>query len=63
MVQDHKVLRYTALLTCVFESFACLALHVIPLRRGTIIFHHFLELPILTPIVSAPSGPTILLWI
>jgi hypothetical protein len=41
LVQGHKVLRYTVFLSCMFESSACLALHIIPLRRGTILFIDF----------------------
>jgi hypothetical protein len=39
LVQGHKVLRCTTLLSCMLESSACLALHIIPFRRGTILFH------------------------
>jgi hypothetical protein len=45
------------------ESTACLALHIIPLGRSTILFHRLFEMSVLTPIVSVPSGPTILHWI
>jgi hypothetical protein len=38
LVQGHKVLRCTARFSCMLESSACLALHILPLRRGTIFF-------------------------
>jgi hypothetical protein len=45
------------------ETTACLALHITPFRRSTILFHCLCKLPVFTPIASAPSGPTIFLQI
>jgi hypothetical protein len=50
-------------LNSMLETTACPTLNITLFRGSTILFYCLCKLPILTPIASVPSGPTIFLWI